>query len=89
MSLVGFVLGEFNSMMGLPWSSDSEESICNEGDLGSIPGLGRSPGEGNGYPLQCLAWNSMDRGTSQATVHGVAMSRTQLSNFHFHFNSII
>ena len=50
-------------------------------DLGSIPGSGRSPGEGNGNPLQysCLE-NSMDRGVWQATVHGVAKSWTQLSD---------
>ena len=49
--------------MGFPGSSAGKESICNWGDLGFIPGLGRSPGEGNGYPLQysCLE-NSMDRG---------------------------
>ena len=49
-------------------------------DSGLIPGLGKSPGEGNGNPLQysCLE-NSMDRGTWQATVHGVAKSQTQLS----------
>jgi len=43
-------------MYGLPWSSDSKESACNVGDLGLIPGLGRSPGKGNDYPLQysCL-----------------------------------
>ena len=51
------------------------------GDVHSIPGLGRSPGEGNGFPLQyaCLE-NSMDRGAWQATVHGVTNSRTQLSD---------
>ena len=55
--------------------SDGKESACNVGDLGSIPGLGRSPGGGDGKPLQysCLE-NSMDRGTWQATVHGVAKS---------------
>ena len=49
--------------MGFPGSSDGEESACNAGDLGSIPGLGRSPGEGNAYILQysCLE-NSMDKG---------------------------
>ena len=54
------------------------------GDMGSISGLGRSPGEGNGSPLQysCLE-NSMDRGTWQATVHGVTKSRTPLNDFHF------
>ena len=59
--------------MGFPYSSVSKESACNAGDPGSIPGLGRSPGEGNGNPLQhsCLE-NPMDRGAWQATVHGVA-----------------
>ena len=57
--------------------SDGKESACNEGDPGSIPGLGRSPGEANGNTLQysCLE-NSMDRGAWQATVHGVTKSRT-------------
>ena len=56
-----------------PGGSDGKESACNAGDPGSIPGLGRSPGEGNGYPLQysCLE-NSVDRGAWWATVHGVA-----------------
>ena len=54
----------------------------NVGDLGSVPGLGRSSGEGNGNPLQysCLE-NPMDRGVLWATVHGVAKSRTRLSDF--------
>ena len=58
---------------GFPGGSDGRESACNAGDWGSIPGLGRSPGDGNGKPLQssCLE-NPMDRGTLQATVHGVA-----------------
>ena len=58
--------------MGFPHSSVSKESACNAGDPGSIPGLERSPGEGNGSPLQyfCLE-NPMDRGAWQATVHGV------------------
>ena len=70
--------------MGLPSGSDGQESACNAGDLDLIPGLGRSPGEGNDYALQysCLE-NSMDRGAWRATVHGVARSQTQLSNFHF------
>ena len=53
--------------------SNGKESDCSAGDLGLIPGLARSPGEGNGYPLQysCLE-NSMDRGAWQATVCGVA-----------------
>ena len=59
-------------------------SAYNAGDPGLIPGLGRSPGEGNGNPLQysCLE-NLMDRGAWQATVHGVAKSRTRLSDFTF------
>ena len=58
------------------------ESPCNSGDPGLIPRLGRSPGEGNDYPLQysCLE-NTMDRGAWWATVHGVTKSRTQLSDF--------
>ena len=62
--------------------SEVKASACNVGDLGSIPGSGRSPGEGNGNPLQysCLE-NPIDRGAWWATVHGVAKSRTQLSNF--------
>ena len=67
--------------MGFPGDSDGKESACNVGDPGSIPGLGRSPGEGNGNPLQysCLE-NPMDRGAWRAAVHGVAKSQTQLSN---------
>ena len=66
---------------GFPGGSDSKESTCNAGDLGSIPGLGRYPGEGNSYPLQysCLE-NPMDGGAWWATVHGVTKSRTRLSN---------
>ena len=59
--------------MGFPGGSDSKESAYNAGDLGSIPGWGRWPGEGNGNPLQysCLE-NSTDRGAWWATVHRVA-----------------
>ena len=59
--------------------SDSKESAWNAGDLGSIPGLGRSPGEGTGNPLQCpCVENPMDRGAWWATVHGVTTSQTLL-----------
>ena len=57
------------------------ESACNAGDLGSIPVLGRSPGEGKGYPLQYSALED----SMGCLVHGVAKSRTQLSNFHFQY----
>ena len=63
--------------MGFPCSSVSEESACSAGDPGSIPGLGRSPGEGNGNPLQYPRLeNLMDRGTWWAAVPGVAESGT-------------
>ena len=67
--------------LGFPGGSDCKESTCSAGDQGSNPGLGRSPGEGNGCPLQysCLK-NPIDRGAWQATVHGVANSQTQLNN---------
>ena len=70
--------------MGFPGGSEVKASACNAGDLGSIPGLGRSPGEGNGNPLQysCLE-NPMDGGAWWATVHGVTKSWTRLSNFTF------
>ena len=60
-----------------PHSSAGKESACNAADSGSIPGSGRSPGEGNGNPLQysCLE-NPMDRGAWQVIVHGVAKRRT-------------
>ena len=67
--------------LGFLGGSDGKESTSNSGDLGLIPGLGRSPGEGNGNSLQysCLE-NPMDRGAWRATVHGVAESQTQLGN---------
>ena len=67
-----------NIIMGFPGSLDGKEHACNEWDLDSIPGLGRSPGEGNRYPLQysCLG-NAMDRGALQATVHGLTKSQTR------------
>ena len=66
--------------LDFPGGSDRKASIYNAGDPGSIPGLGRARGEGNGNPLQdCCLENPMDRGTWQATVHGVVKSQTQLS----------
>ena len=66
---------------GFPCSSADEKSTCNAEDLGSIPGLQISPGEGNSYPLQYSSLeNSMDY-----TVHRVTKIQTQLRNFHFHF----
>ena len=63
--------------LGFPGGSDDKESVCNVGDLGSIPGLGRSPGGGRGNPLQCSSVeNPMDRGAWWATVHGVTKSQT-------------
>ena len=72
--------------MGFPGGSEVKESACNEGDIGSIPGSGRSPGEGNGNPLQysCLE-NPMDGGAWWAIVHRVAKSQTRLSDFTFAF----
>ena len=68
-------------MNGFPGGSDGKESVSNAGDLSSVPGLGRSPGEGNGNPLQysCLE-NSMDRGAWWVTVHRITKSQTQLSD---------
>ena len=67
--------------LGFPGGSDSQESACNAGDLGSIPGLGRFPGGRHGNPRQysCLE-NSMDKGVWQASVNGVAKSQTRLSD---------
>ena len=67
-----------------PGGSEVKASAWNVGDLGLIPGLGGSPGEGNGNPLQysCLE-NPIDRGAWRATVHGVAKNWTRLNDFHF------
>ena len=81
-----FLLLHFSTLWwkGFPASSEVKASACNAQELGSIPGLGRSPGQGNGNPLQysCLE-NPMDRGAWWATLHGVAKSWTQLSDFTF------
>ena len=67
--------------ISFPGGSEVKVSACNAGDLGSIPGWGRSPGEGNGNPLQysCLE-NPMDRGAWWTAAHGVAKSQTRLSH---------
>ena len=66
--------------MGFPGSSVGKESAWNAGDLGFIPGLGRCPGEGKGYPLQYSGLGNF----KECIVHGIAKSRTRLSDFHFH-----
>ena len=69
----------FTKIQGFPGGSDGKEATCNAGDLASIPGSGRSPGEGKGYQLQYSGLeNSMD-----CIAHGVAKSQTGLSDFHF------
>ena len=74
-------------MYSFPGGSDGKASAYKAGDPGSTPGLGRSPGERNGNPLQCSCLeNPMGRGAWEATVHGVAKSWTRLSDFtSFHF----
>ena len=74
-------LGTSSNASGFTCGSAGKESACNAGELGSIPGLGRSPGGGKGYPLQCSDLeNSMD-----CIVHGITKSQTWLNDFHFHF----
>ena len=76
---------------GLPWWLSGKESACNAGDMGdtgSIPGLGRSHGEGNGNPFQCSCLeNATDRSAWRATVCGVAKSRTQLKRLSTHVHT--
>ena len=75
---------------GFPGGSAGKESVCNVGDLGLIPRLGRSPGGGLGNPLQysCLK-NPMDRGDWQATVYRVTESDTTEATWHAHFSSLV
>ena len=71
----------FKSNLEFPCGSAGKEFVCSTGDLSLIPGLGRSPGEGNDDPLQyCCLENFMDRGAWRAIVHGVANSQTRLSD---------
>ena len=75
----------FEAKQGFPFGSAGKESACNARDLGLIPGLGRSPEEGKGYPLQ-------DSGLEKSVVcivHGVTKSQTQLSDFHFQYSSSV
>ena len=76
---VHIIIADLHCCLGFPDGSDSKETAYNAGDPSSIPGLGRSPGEGNGNPLQysCLG-NSMDRGAWRAAVRRVAKSGTRL-----------
>ena len=79
-SLFGFNMSYGSSYFPGGW--EGKASACNAGDPGLIPGLGRSPGEGNGNPLQYSSLeNPMDRGAWYAIVHGVANSWTRLNNF--------
>ena len=81
-----FFVSWFSEYLSFPGGSDSKESACHAGDLGLIPGLGRSPGEGNSTPLQYSRLeNSMDRGAWWAIVHGVTKGLIWPSNVHFHF----
>ena len=76
------------SVLGFAGSSDGTEFARNAGDPGLVPVSGRSPGAGNGHPLQCSCLeNPMDRGAWWAIVHGVAKSQTELSTEHFHITS--
>ena len=74
-----------NVSISFPGGSAGKESACNKGDLGLIPGLGRSPGEGKGYLLQ---YSSLEN-SMYYIVHGVTKSQTQLSNFPFHFQGFL
>ena len=78
-----WVIWQLYFQLGFPYGSTGKESTCSVGDLGLIPGSGRSPGEGKGYQLQNSGLeNSMD-----CIVHGFTKSQTRLSNLHFHFVS--
>ena len=79
--MICYMISLFITAWGFPGGSDCKESACNAGNLGSIPGLGRSPGEGHGNPLKySCRENPMDRGALRAIVHGVTKSQTRLSD---------
>ena len=78
-----------NETFELPWWLSGKESACNAGDTGLVPGSGRSPGEGDGNPLQYSSLeNSKNRGTWWTAVHGVPKSWTRLSDFTFTFHAL-
>ena len=79
------LIRDIDSILSFPGGSAGKESACNAIDLGSVPGLGRSPGEGNGYPLQYSGQES----SMDSIVHGIAKGPTGLSGFHFHFQDIL
>ena len=87
---LAFFMVQLSHPLGFPGGSEVKASASSLGDMGSIPGSGRSPGEGNGNPLQysCLK-NPMDRGAWGATVHGVAKSQARLNDFTFTFKGDI
>jgi len=70
--------------LGFTGGSGGKESTCNVGNLSSISGFGRSPGEGNSYPLQ---YSGLEY-SMNCIVHGVVRSQTRLYDFHFHFNTL-
>ena len=81
-NLFGIIKSNFS-----PWWLRLKESACSAGDPGSIPGWGRSPGDGKGTPLQCSCLKTpIDRGAWLATVRGISKSQTWLSNEHFRFS---
>ena len=71
--------GRVLNLLSSPCGSAGKECACNAGDLGSIPGLGRSPGEGKGYPLQ---YSGLENSMGCIIVHGVTKSQTRRSDFH-------
>ena len=78
-----WVIWQLYFQLGFPCGSTGKESTCSVGDLGSISGSGRSPGEGKGYQLQ---YSGLENSTD-CIVHGFTKSQTRLSNLHFHFIS--
>ena len=78
---LGRVWSPVETRLGFPCGSAGKESTCNVGNLDSIPGLGRSPGEGNSYSLQYYGLEN----SINYIVHGVTKNRMQLSDFNFHF----